>query len=81
MKAIRNRMLLIGAILPSLCSCGVSSSPQATQPEADREVHPATLYTVANYDAQRDPNQDLAVTVQKAAASGKRILLEIGGEW
>ena len=37
--------------------------------------------TGAGYDPARDPAADLATAIEDASASGKRILLEIGGEW
>ncbi len=33
------------------------------------------------YDPGRDPQKDLEVTIERAVAEGKRILLEVGGEW
>jgi thiol:disulfide interchange protein len=41
----------------------------------------AGFYVVAEYDDSRDPAADLAVTVERARAEGKRILLEVGGTW
>jgi len=35
----------------------------------------------AGYDPAADPVADLARAVQEAEASGRRILLEVGGEW
>lgn len=35
----------------------------------------------AGYDPKRDPAADLAAAVEEARTSGKRIMLEIGGEW
>lgn len=42
---------------------------------------PAPVYTVAQYDPQRDPADDLEATVARAREEGKRILLEVGGDW
>lgn len=42
---------------------------------------PTVTYTVASYDPARDPAADLAATVEAARASGKRILLQVGGDW
>jgi len=33
------------------------------------------------YDPARDPSRDLAVAVMQASWAGKRILLEVGGQW
>jgi thioredoxin-related protein len=35
----------------------------------------------AGYDPKRDPTADLAAAIEEAEHSGKRIMLEIGGEW
>ena len=35
----------------------------------------------AGYDPEADPAADLAAAVQTAQKEGKRILLEVGGEW
>jgi thiol:disulfide interchange protein len=39
------------------------------------------LYIVSTYDPARDPVKDLDLAIAKANASGRRILLDIGGEW
>jgi len=41
----------------------------------------AVLLTGAGYDPKRDPAADLKAAVQQAKGSGRRILLEVGGEW
>lgn len=41
----------------------------------------AGLYAVAEYDPARDPAADLQAAVQQARQQGKRILVEVGGEW
>jgi len=35
----------------------------------------------AGYDPKRDPSADLKAAIQEAKANGRRILLEVGGEW
>lgn len=35
----------------------------------------------AGYDPKRDPAVDLKAAIPEAKASGRRILLEVGGEW
>jgi len=42
---------------------------------------PASFYVVAEYDEARDPSADLEMAVARAGVEGKRILLEVGGEW
>ncbi len=45
------------------------------------EAEDAQIYSVANYDTERIPGEDLTATINAASTSGKRILLEIGGRW
>lgn len=40
-----------------------------------------TIWAVGEYDPGRDPFADLRDTTSRAEAEGKRILLEVGGEW
>jgi len=42
---------------------------------------PARAGGSAGYDPRRDPAADLKAAVHDATASGRRILLEVGGEW
>jgi thiol:disulfide interchange protein len=39
------------------------------------------FYVVADYEEARDPASDLAVAVERAQREGKRILIQVGGEW
>jgi thioredoxin-related protein len=49
--------------------------------EAGAQAEPDPIYLVAKYDIERDPSQDVADAARKASATGKRILLQVGGEW
>lgn len=42
---------------------------------------PVITYSVDSYDPKRNPAMDLAVSVSQAKSSGKRILLQVGGDW
>ncbi|MEZ6103966.1 MAG: hypothetical protein R3E01_33920 [Pirellulaceae bacterium] len=53
---------------------GASSSARQANESAE-------LYSVDKYDPQANAAEDLADTVSLASASGKRIILEIGGNW
>lgn len=46
-----------------------------------RDGKDTSIYTVSTYDPERNAAQDLADTIQKAKSQGKRIILEIGGQW
>jgi len=41
----------------------------------------AEFYTIGVYDETRDPFADLAETKERAEKEGKRILLQVGGNW
>jgi len=40
-----------------------------------------SFYTVAGYDETADPFEHLELTKERASEEGKRILLQVGGEW
>lgn len=40
-----------------------------------------TAFPREKFDPKRDPKADLQAAVIKASASGKRIILDVGGEW
>lgn len=52
-------------------------STSETKPEAEATA----IYSVATYDPAADPAADLAATVAQAQKDGRRIILEIGGQW
>jgi thioredoxin-related protein len=55
----------------------VSKSPATAQDSQEK----GSFYTVADYGLDRDPAEDLKSTVERAQAEGKRILIQVGGEW
>ena len=57
----------------------IETETQTLEPGSDRKAEP--VYAVAEYDADRDPAVDLAAAIDQASSDGKRILLEIGGNW
>lgn len=63
-----------------------TSAPAAGSSESAPEVATATkpaagFYSVALYDEAQDPTADLAVTIERATAENKRIIIQVGGEW
>lgn len=58
-----------------------SSETDGDTPKSGDDAAHDSLYTVADYDPDRDASQDLAATIERAKAEGKRIILEIGGQW
>lgn len=68
----------LGALVALIIGIGLIHpvSVPAAEPKS-----PAPVYTVAKYDAKRDPEKDLAMTVKRAQAEKKRILMIVGGNW
>jgi thiol:disulfide interchange protein len=58
--------------------CGVLILAAGLSLGADR---PATTSRPAGYDPARDPAADLRQAIAEAGRSGRRIVLEVGGEW
>ena len=54
---------------------------QATRGGQSGQAVPAPYASVTKYDTARDPAVDLQNAVAEATRTGKRILLEVGGEW
>ena len=59
----------------------IALAPFAGSLTCQRAAVADSLYVVATYDPWRNPFADLDTAVQRAEAEGKRILLEIGGDW
>ena len=83
---------LFPAALVVLCSvaCGQQAVPSAgkdvpasqdRQAGRSGQTAPSPYVPVTKYDAVRDPAVDLQNAVAEATRTGKRILLEVGGEW
>jgi len=72
---LRQRSCLIVAV--AVACALVSCRREAARPAAGE---PATALPVV-FDPARDPAQDLQLAVATAASSGKRIILDVGGEW
>lgn len=68
------RLILLGIV-----SFLVASSAARSQEESALPTGPE--YSVAVYDTTANPAEDLEATIGPAQESGRRILLEIGGEW
>ncbi len=80
--------VFVVGVLTIICGCGTSTTTDKTQlPElahtesvGDQENEVNTFYTVADYDPGANPSENLIATVSQAS-TGKRIILEIGGQW
>ena len=71
---MRARIALVGLV----CA---TSSLNAHAALAQRPTPLDSIFIVARYDTIRDPFADLQMAMQRAKASGKRILLDVGGQW
>ncbi len=77
MFGMRNRFLFLIPFSALLCAVGCQSeqaSPRPAEPAA-------AVYSVDKYDPARDAAADLADTTRLAKQTGKRILLQVGGNW
>jgi len=69
------RTLLVPLLLTLVCHVGESGQIVAQVGEQQ------SFYVVAGYDETADPFADLELTRERAQREGKRILLQVGGEW
>ncbi|HKT78593.1 MAG TPA: thioredoxin family protein [Vicinamibacterales bacterium] len=68
------------ALLAAGCTSQDTKGPDQSTPTA--AAAPAGPFVpLAKYDPARDPAVDLQSAVAEASKSGKRVLLEVGGEW
>jgi thiol:disulfide interchange protein len=57
-----------------------AASPSESGTSESSAAEPA-FYTVGHYDGARNPADDLAMTVERAKAEGKHVLVQVGGDW
>src|SRR5713226_4755069 len=68
---LRTLLLCLLFLVPSFeCRIGSSDSPQETN-----------SLPVTKYDPHRNAAKDIQDAVAEARRTGKRVLLEVGGEW
>ena len=68
-----NRWLLITGIL-----CAAIAAPAALRAQEQR---PAASAGAGRFDPARDADADIRAAVAEASKTGKRVLLDVGGEW
>ena len=81
--------VLFAAVVTAVCGCATNATTDTTQlPEVapleslrGQEYEVSTLTTGTEYDPGANPSENLVATVSEASESGKRIILEIGGQW
>ena len=69
------RPCVVLVLIITLASC---SRPREVPAEQARPAAPAAA---AKFDPAADPDRDLAAAVVEARSSGRRIMLDVGGEW
>lgn len=69
-------LLMLAQALPSHAQ-GTAAAPSASRTGADQEPADYSL----RFDAARDPAHDLRRALAAAAASDKRVLVMVGGDW
>ena len=74
-----NKRMLWVLIYCAVLLAGCKSGDKEKSSPAPPPDYP--LFFVAAYDPARDPAADLTNAVREAQQSGRRILLDIGGEW
>ncbi len=72
------KALIAGATSAADAAGGVNVS---RNDDSEDDSDAPMFYTVAAYDVNRDPVDDLRMTVRKANQEQKRILLQVGGDW
>ena len=70
--SIRSATLPLAAV--ALAAGGRAASAQ-------RPAAIDSVFLVAAYDTARDPFADLRMAMERASADGKRILIDVGGDW
>lgn len=70
-------LILVAAICINAQTAGESKGMDRTDVTNVRKVE----FVREKFNPKRDPKADLAEAVTKATASGKRIVLDVGGEW
>lgn len=72
------RMLLIGAVLMAITVPALGAEPPKVSISKFGELHRPLPFP---FDDKRDADRDIAEARAKAAASGKLLLIDLGGNW
>ena len=75
-------MRLRSAFLFSLVFGGPLAVAQSNMPQAAQPAAPGSAYVpVLKFDPKRDAEADIQSAIEEAKRTGKRILLDVGGDW
>jgi hypothetical protein len=85
-RGVRLRLLVVVPLLIGVVSSGCRYEPDreisdSQQSKAGLEGRQAAYVPVDKYDPARDPDMDVQQAIVEARRTGKRILLELGGDW
>ncbi len=80
--------VFVVGVMTIMCGCGTSTTTDTTpvvefahaESAESQENEVDTFYTVADFVPGANPSDNLIATVSQAS-TGKRIILEIGGQW
>ncbi len=78
---MKKNLLIFAAILLVSGSVFSQTAVTATAEKKSAVKKAAEAFPREKFDPLRDPNADLITAVETASKSGKRIILDIGGEW
>lgn len=88
MRRMAMRSWSCAALLALCAGCGRQSASPPTAAEAGQSSQqpavvesPAVAQLAADFDPGRDPASDLQVAIAAAQREGKRIILDVGGDW
>lgn len=76
MKMLLNSLVSTSVLVVSLCAAWALPAQAQTAPAAT-----AGTGLPAKFDPKRDAAQDVATAVAQAKSQGKRVLVDVGGEW
>jgi thiol:disulfide interchange protein len=78
---MKQSVLTLAMLCVLIAGCGQNTPATNTPPTATPATNAAPYQPVDTFDPGRDPDDDLAAAIAEAQRSGKRILLDIGGDW
>jgi len=84
-RRLATLLVIVAAAVPAMAADGPASHAAATMAAAAAPVAPAAATPAASraikFDPDRDAAADVAAAVARARAEGKRVLVDVGGEW
>ncbi|HOY77730.1 MAG TPA: thioredoxin family protein [Hyphomonadaceae bacterium] len=72
---------LLASVAFAMAGVSVIAAPVLAEKPAKVAVRQDIYHLTITYDPKRDATSDLASAIKAAKASGKNVLLDVGGEW